>query len=244
MMRRSNARPAALLGAALGAALTATLLAGCGGSKPTPSAVATAATPSGVPSASTAAPATVTTAPIPSPTAQPTLALQHVDAALEDKLPATINGVALFKTSLMLSGYVSSDPAGGDKTLYAPWLVKFGKTPSDVHIAVAFSLTDQVTFQARAISVPGVGAAALSNGFADAARAAGWPVTAEPNLMLTGVNAWEIIDPAVKAAGGTGAGYVYARDGLLYEVITDDQSLLLAGLVRLEAIRQQPSATP
>ena len=167
-----------------------------------------------------------------------------MDAALEDKLPGTINGVTLFKTSLMLSGYVSSDPAGGDKALYAPWLVKFGKTPSDVRIAVAFSLTDQVTFQARAIAVPGVSAAALGNGFVNAARAAGWPVTAEPNLMLTGVSAWEIIDPAAKAAGGTGAGYVYARDGVLYQVITDDQSLLLAGLIRLEAIRQQPSATP
>jgi len=244
MMRRTNARPAALLGAALATALAATLLAGCGGSKPTPSAVATVATPSGAPSASIAASATVTAAPVPSPSAQPTLALQHVDAALEDKLPGTINGTALFKTSLVLSGYVSSDPPGGDKALYAPWLVKFGKTPSDIRIAVAFSLSDQVTFQARAIAVPGVSAAALSNGFADAARAAGWPVTAEPNLMLTGLSAWEIIDPAAKAAGGTGAGYVYARDGILYQVITDDQSLLLAGLIRLEAIRQQPSATP
>ena len=244
MMRRTNARPAALLGAALATALAATLLAGCGGSKPTPSAVATVATPSGAPSASIAASATVTAAPVPSPSAQPTLALQHVDAALEDKLPGTINGTALFKTSLVLSGYVSSDPPGGDKALYAPWLVKFGKTPSDIRIAVAFSLSDQVTFQARAIAVPGVSAAALSNGFAAAARGAGWPVTAEPNLMLTGLSAWEIIDPAAKAAGGTGAGYVYARDGILYQVITDDQSLLLAGLIRLEAIRQQPSATP
>jgi hypothetical protein len=62
--------------------------------------------------------------------------------------------------------------------------------------------------------------------------------------MGTGVTAYEMIDPAVQAAGGVGAGYVYARSGVLYEVVTDDQALLLDGLVQLEALRTQSSQTP
>jgi hypothetical protein len=227
----------------LGIAVLATLLAGCGSAK------ATAPSPSAVPSATTwtalpsVGPSTspgysvdviVPGSPAPSATPEPTFPAQHVDAALEDTLPSTISGVPLVKTSLMLSGYIASAPAGaGDKALYPTWLAKFGKTPGDIKIAISVSLSDSVNFQARAIQVPGVSAAALSAGFADVARKADWPVTNHPNLMSTGKTVLEIINPVVKAAGGVGAGYVYARDGVLYEVITDDQAILLDALIQL-----------
>lgn len=241
MIRRSSARPLHLLGVA--ALATAVMVAGCGSAKVSPSAAATdmASQPLPSPAASSAAP---TASPTPSPTPEPTLALPHADATLEDKLPGSINGTALFKMSLLLSAYDASEPTGGDKALYAPWLVKLGKTPADVTIAVSFSLSDTVNFQARAIAVPGVADATLSSGLAAAARAAGWPVTSQPNLMGTGLTVYEMIDPAVQAAGGVGAGYVYARGGVLYEVVTDDPALLLDGLVQLEALRTQSSPTP
>jgi hypothetical protein len=240
MIRRSSATLQGLLGVAV----LATLLAGCGSTKatgPAPSAVPSATVGTALPSVGPSISPGVSNdvivpgPPAPSATPEPTFPLQHVDAALEDKLPSTISGVPLVKMSLMLSGYIATtSPAGaGDKALYPAWLAKFGKTPGDVKIAVAVSLSDSVNFQARAIQVPGVSAAALSAGFADVARKAGWPVTNHPNLMSTGKTVLEIINPAVKAAGGVGAGYVYARDGVLYEVITDDQAVLLDALIQL-----------
>jgi hypothetical protein len=118
---------------------------------------------------------------------------------LEDKLPSTISGVALVKTSLVLSGYVTTPPLSGDKSLYAGWLVKFGKTTGDVDIAFAVSVSDQVAFQARAIQVPGVSAAKLSSGFADVARKAGWTVVTHTNY-LPGKSILEITDPSMPAA--------------------------------------------
>ena len=242
MIRRSSATVRTFLGIAV----FATLQAGCGAAKttaPAQSSVAVAS-PSATPLASVgpsssavlspSAPPSVSGSPAPSVTPEPTLPLSHVDAALEDKLPSTIDNVPLLKTSLMLSGYISSPPADtGDKTLYPAWLLKFGKIPSDVKMAVAAAFSDQLTFQARAIAVPGVSATSLSSGFADVARKAGWPVTNHPNLMNTGKTVLEIINPAAKAAGSVGAGYVYARDGVLYEIITDDQNLLLDGLIQM-----------
>jgi len=61
--------------------------------------------------------------------------------------------VTLEKFSLTLSAYIAST-TGGDKALYAPWLVKFGKTPDDVNMAVAADLTGQENFILHAIDVP------------------------------------------------------------------------------------------
>jgi len=43
----------------------------------------------------------------------------------------------------------------------------------------------------------------------------------------------EIIDPAAKAAGSLYAGYVYAKDNVLYTVITDNTDLLLETVIKL-----------
>jgi hypothetical protein len=50
----------------------------------------------------------------------------------------------------------------------------------------------------------------------------------------------EMIDPAAAASGGLSVGYVWAKDGVLYTIITDDSSLLLEALIRTP----EPSATP
>jgi hypothetical protein len=243
MIRRSNATVLMLLGAAV----AATLLAGCSSAKssaPIASAIASlgpSTTPSGPPAASGSASALASAlpsgsasgSPAASASEAPTDSLAHIDTALESQLPATIQSVPLVRFSMVLSAFIASPPTGGDKVLYAAWLVKFGKIPSDVHIAISFELSDTVNFNARAIGVPGVSATSLTSGFADVARKAGWTVKEYPNLMSTGKDVTEMIDPAAVAAGSAGAGYVYARSGVLYEIVTDDETLLENALIQM-----------
>jgi hypothetical protein len=153
-----------------------------------------------------------------------------VNAALEDKLPDTIGGIELEKFSMPLSTYMASSK-GGDKVLYTPWLVKFGKNADDIDLAVATDLTKTENFFVQAIEVPGVDAAALSSGFAQVARNNKWPVTPRSKGLPKSV--LEIVDPATDASGGLGTAYVYASGDVLYIVVTDDVSLLLEALIKL-----------
>jgi hypothetical protein len=42
-----------------------------------------------------------------------------------------------------------------------------------------------------------------------------------------------MIDPTAAASGRLSVGYVFAKDSVLYTVITDDSSLLLEALIKL-----------
>jgi hypothetical protein len=216
----------------LGVILAVAFVAGCGTATSTPAptrstvpAVSTAPTASGsaVVSGSAAAPGSA------SPCDSSGLGLAHVDAALEDLLPSTIGGVCLEKFSLVLSAYVKSPPTGGDKSLYAAWLVKFGKTPDDVNLAITADLAQPPTinFNIHAIKVPGVAAATLSSTFGEVARAANWSVASHPNYVA-GQTILEITDPATGHVG-----YVYSKGEVLYAIITDDQSLLTETVIWL-----------
>jgi len=237
MNRLSNRTAVALYGVLMAGAL----VAGCGSTKASPAAPSAhvsagpSVTVSGSSSAAASAAASESQAASPAASAsvEPTDSLAHVNAKLEDQLPSTIENAPLAKFSLILSAFIASPPAGGDKALYAAWLVKFGKIPSDVDIAIAFSPSDQVDFNARAIAVPGVAAASLSSYFEQVAKNAGWSVTSYPNLMMTGKTVLEMIDPKATAGPTGGAGYVYARDGVLYEIITSDQTLLQDALIQM-----------
>jgi len=151
--------------------------------------------------------------------------LPHADAALEDRLPSVIGGVQLVKFSQLLQGYMNS-VTGGDKDLYPDWLVKYGFTPSDVKIAVAVDPLEGVNFNARAIAVPGVKAATLTADFTEIAGKAGWITQFHSNWGATGKDLEELTDPATKTSG-----YVYATDGILYEIVTDNSALLLEALM-------------
>jgi hypothetical protein len=237
MNRLSSRTTAALFGVLMAGAL----VAGCGSTKASPAAQS-ASSSAGPAVTASASPSAVTSAspsgsqpasPAASASVQATDPLAHVNAKLEDQLPDTIQNVPLTKFSLILSAYIASPPAGGDKALYPGWLVKFGKTPAEVDMAIAFVASDQIDFNARAIAVPGVSAASLSSGFEQVAKNAGWSVKSYPNLMLTGKTVLEMIDPAATAGPTGGAGYVYARDGVLYEIVTSDQALLQDALIRM-----------
>jgi hypothetical protein len=235
MIRPSSRSALALFGVLMAGAL----VAGCGSGNASP-ASATAATSAGTSAASSpttaassSALASLPASPAASDTPQPTIPLPHVNAALEDQLPTTIQNVPMIKLSLILSAFIASPPSGGDKSLYAAWLVKFGKTPADVDMAISYSGSDQMDFNARAIAVPGASASDLAADFSQVAQSAGWSVKSYPNLMLTGKNVLEIIDPAATAGPTGGAGYVYARAGVLYEIITNDQALLQDALIQM-----------
>jgi hypothetical protein len=215
--------------AVIGIGLVAIFAAGCGSVASTSS--ATPASSSPVPSASIAASHSATARASAAPTASPTLALglPHVDAVLEDKLPGIIGGVGLQKFSWPVSTYIAS-VKNGDRTLYRTWLVGLGKSPDDVDMAIATDLTKSENVVIQAIQVPGSNAPALSGGFGDVARAAKWAVSVQnvgPKTVL------EVVDPVVDAAGGSGTAYVYAKDNILYLVITDDPALLLEAMIKL-----------
>lgn len=231
-------RPDSYVSALIGIGLAAVLAAGCGSATVTASPTATqtvpstpiptpmaATTPASSPSASGSALPSVS----PSLSPSPDLGLPHVDAALEDKLPGTIGGIQLEKFSMPLSTYMASSN-GGDRVLYTPWLVKFGKTPDQIDLAEANDLTQTENFFVQAIQVPGVDAASLTGGFASVARNEKWPVTPK---SIAATSVLEIVDPATDAAGGLGTAYIYARGDIMYIIVTDDESLLVEALIDL-----------
>jgi hypothetical protein len=230
MSRPSNVTTRTFLWAAMAVAL---LVAGCGGAtataSPTPT---TAASPSARISASPSAAASgsqgTSASATPTTTDQLTIGL-HVDAALEDLLPSTIGRSVLVKFSMPVSTYLASSP-GGDKTLYSLWLVKLGKTPDDVNIAIADDLTPGENLVVQAIKVPGVDAATLVSTLSGVAGMAGWPVSTKVSLPKPVL---QITDPTAQQAGVLGVVYVYAKDNVLYVVITDDYSLVIQGLASL-----------
>jgi hypothetical protein len=236
MIRRSRDTASTLVGAAL----TAIILAGCGSATatpgrstgPSPLASPVVASAGASRSAAASGSASASVPPSASPSPSDALHLPHVDAKLEDLLPSTSGGVDLEKFSLTLSAYMAST-SGGDKALYAPWLVQFGKTPADVNLAVAADLTQKINFIVHAIKVPGVDAALLSSSFGEVAMNAGWPVAKHANWAQTGKTLLEITDPDSRVCGSLCAGFVYAKDSILYTIITDDTQLLLSAMIEL-----------
>ena len=228
MIRRPDSHASALIGIGLAAVLAT----GCGSATMTASPTVTqtvlpqttaTATSASSPSASGS------TSPSVCPSPNQDLGLGHVNAALEDKLPGVIGGICLEKFSLPLSTYMAS-PIGGDKVLYTPWLVKFGKSPDQIDLAEANDLTQTENFFVQAIQVPGVEAAVLTGELANVARKEKWPVTPK---SIAATSVLEIVDPATDAAGGRGTAYVYAKGDIMYVIVTDNESLLIEALINL-----------
>jgi len=216
-------------------AAIAVAVAACGGASPSPApatptltAASPSASPGGVPTQSGSPAASASASASPASSAGSSIGLPHVDAALEDLLPGTIGNIPLEKFSEPLSTLVANSQ-GGEKLLYPAWLVPFAKTPDDVNVAIAVDFTNQENFHADAIQVPGASASALSAGFADVARKAGWPVTAGSVPTRSGL---QITDPTAPS-GVLAVGYVYASGDVLYIIVTDDASLLVEALIKL-----------
>ena len=212
-------------------------VAACGGAgaspspapaTPTRTATSASTSPGVVPAQSGSAAPLTSGSASPVPSGGSSIGLPHVDAALEDLLPGTIGNIPLEKFSEPLSTLVANSQ-GGEKLLYPAWLVPFAKTPDDVNVAITVDFTNQENFHADAIQVPGASAAALSAGFADVARKAGWPVSTR---SVAAKSVLEITDPTAPS-GVLAVGYVYASGDVLYIIVTDDASLLVEALIKL-----------
>jgi hypothetical protein len=234
MIRRSRATIRTLLGAAL----AATLVAACGNATGTPPSTRTAA-----PSATAGMSAGSSASPLGSasmvPTAEPTVdisaGLPHSDAQLEALLPGIIGGIDLEKLSMPLSTYMASETCTatapcGDKALYTPWLVRFGKTPDDATLAAATDLTNTENVIIQAFKVPGIDGTTLSSAFVAEAQKAGWPVSPK---KVGDKYVQEVIDPARQSLDLLSLGYVYAKGDVMYIIITDDPALRLEALIKL-----------
>jgi len=173
------------------------------------------------------------------PTAEPTqdisAGLHHSDTQLETLLPGTIGGIALEKLSMPLSTYMASlacsasNPCG-DKALYTPWMVGFGKTPDDATLAAATDLTNTETIAIEAFKVPGTDGTKLSSAFVAEAQKAGWPVSPK---KVGDRYVQELIDPARQNLDLLSIGWVYAKSDVMYIIITDDPALRLEALIKL-----------
>src|ERR1035437_4978257 len=243
MIRRSRAAIRTLLGAAL----VATFVAGCGNATTTATATrlsartaapsASVRTAAGTSAGASASPRV--SGPVGAPTAEPTLiisaGLAHFDAKLEALLPGTIGDVPLSKLSMPLSTYMASETCTsanpcGDKALYTPWLVEFGKTPDDATLAAVTDLTNTETIAIEAFTVPGIDGAKLSSHFAAQARKAGW--TVNPMLIAT-KSVQELIDPVRQNLGLPSVAYLYSQANVMYLILTDDPALLFQSLIKL-----------
>jgi hypothetical protein len=217
----------------LGVGITTMLVAGCGGPASTPTssqsssyAPTISAGPSGTASGSAANSS-------PTVTASPgqTYPLAHVNATLEDQLPSVIGGVALTKWSMPVSSYIAS-VTGGDTILYAPWLVKFGKTTDQVDMALAQDLSGHEVANLRAIQVPGASATALASGLADVATKAGWQ-----NKTVTSLSkpVLQITDPTVDPTKTANEAFVYVKGDIAFFVISDNITIVIEALSKLPA---------
>jgi hypothetical protein len=173
------------------------------------------------------------------PTAEPTqdisAGLPHSDAQLEALLPGTIGGIDLEKLSMPLSTYMASETCTaatpcGDKALYTPWLVGFGKTPDDATLAAATDLTKTENVIIQAFKVPGTDGTKLSSAFVAEAQKAGWPVSPK---KAGDRYVQELIDPARQNLDLLSIGWVYAKNDVMYIIITDDPALRLEALIKL-----------
>ena len=212
-----------------GLGIAALLAAGCGSGPLT----ATPFLPASNPATASVAPSATAGASTgqPSPTVSACTGqtyLAHVDAALEDQLPSVIGVVCLTKWSMPVSTYMAS-VTGGDTALYPTWLVKFGKTPDEVDMALAEDLTGHQNANLRAIQVPGADPAALVAGLSDVATKIGWPNKTVTSLPKTPV--LQITDPSVDATKGPNTAFVYAKGDIAYFVI-GNPSLDLVGIVQ------------
>ena len=239
MIRRSSATIRALLGAAL----AASLMAACGNATATPASTHTAAPSASAGKSAGTSPGSSTSprtsASIAAPTAEPTqdisAGLPHSDAQLETLLPGTIGGIPLEKMSMPLSTHMASETCTAtvpcsDKALYTPWLVGFGKTPDDATLAAAMDLTNTEKIAIEAFKVPGIDGTKLSSAFVAEAQKAGWPVSPK---KAGDRYVQELIDPARQNLDLLSTGWVYAKDDVMYIIITDDPALRLEALIKL-----------
>lgn len=159
----------------------------------------------------------------------------HDDPALEAILPTEVGGVSLLAQSVD-GGAIVSD--GGWGTTITDFLTSVGKTSSDLHLAEASDPNGVLDISVDVYTVDGVDGA---------------------DLLTTLIAAWQADNTDVTVSDGKLAGlkvqtidfgpdvpktYVYASDGYVFDIWTDDKDLATEALTALTTAVAGPSATP
>ena len=171
----------------------------------------------------TTAPRTASPTQIPAPSGAlslPTVNPQHVDPALEDLLPSTINGIPLAKSSVNGGNALNADSAG--RAVLA-FLVSRGRSPSDLAIAEAFDPHGSAGVVFVAFRAPGVDAAALRSAMVLAGLYVPRTATPPPTVPAPTIHGGKEVLVIPFPGGGTE--YLYARGDVLYAIRTADAAL-------------------
>ncbi len=239
-------RPSSWFAVALAA--TALVAAACGSSTATPSAAPTsapssAAVPSAAPTAApsaapTAAPsAAATSGPATSqpsgsadsaqPSASlalPSFQLPSQDKDLEGRLPGEVNGTKMVKYSFTGASFLASG-SSNTKDL-TDLLSSLGKTPADMSVAFASDASGGLDLQIGAFRVAGAPADALLAAFLATTRKE-TPESVMAQATVGGKGVTTIVDPADTSSRIV---YIYAKDDILFYLLTPDATLAGATL--------------
>jgi hypothetical protein len=172
---------------------------------------------------------TPTPSPTPLPTPQPTpLPTEgpesHLDPELEARLPDTIGGTPLHRTSPGIADQLRSDPRAAN----ALNLLRFiGKGPDDIHFARAMDDADPNRFTELAFQIRGLDAR-IFGGVIVGVVTSQVPGAQTTTLTLGG----KTVTKAVNPAGGPSA-YLYETGDTAFAIQTTDENLATEALTRL-----------
>jgi len=114
-----------------------------------------------------------------------------------------------------------------------PGFVKFGKDAGGCGHGNLVRCLESARLQRRAIAVPGVSAASLSSAFEQVAKSAGWTVKSYPKPDADRQDGAGDDRPDGDGRAHRRSRLRVRRDGVLYEIITDDQALLQDALIQM-----------
>jgi hypothetical protein len=154
----------------------------------------------------------------------------HDDPALEAILPTDVGGVPLLAQSVE-GGAILSD--GGWGSTITDFLTSVGKTSSDLHLAEASDPNGVLDISVDVYRVDGVDGDALLSTLIAAWR------SDNPDLIVADAKLGGRDLQTVDFGEGVPITYVYATDGYVFDIWTDDRDLAAEALASLEASVQE-----
>ena len=160
----------------------------------------------------------------------------HDDPALEAILPTQVGGVALLAQSLD-GGAILSDDAWS--TTITDFLTSVEKTADDLHLAEASDPNvGGLDISVDVYQVDGVDGSDLLT-----ALLAAWQ-SDNPDLVVTDAKLGGKNVQTIDFGEGVPITYVYAKDGYVFDIWTDDKTLAAEAASKLELRSADPSAEP
>ncbi len=154
----------------------------------------------------------------------------HYDQSLEDMLPDQVGPYELCKGSYPLSMFLNSQTKTNDKALYTDWMTRLNAKPEDTPLAVAMDQTDSQTIAILAFKPAVAESARLLTTFKESLDKLHWP---NDSVLLAEKPVVRATDVGGGANGMDATGYAYAKNGVLFLVVTEDSALALQAFIAL-----------